>query len=70
MRVAHAERREDVLAEGRVEVLARDRFDDPSHPVGGCAVDPVGARLEQERSDLERVAVWGLKSRTIGLVNE
>src|SRR5262249_11319476 len=47
--VGHPERPEDVFAKVLVERLAADLLDHLARPVDAGAIDPLRARLEQER---------------------
>ena len=55
-RVGHAERPDHVVDEVLVERLTRDDLDDTAQNIGGVAVVPLGARIEQQRERCERFA--------------
>jgi hypothetical protein len=58
-RVAHPERAEDPLGQEGVERLAREHLDQPSQHVGGHAVVPLAAGLEEQRQAGPGVAARG-----------
>ncbi len=57
--VGHSERLEDALLAEVGQGLAGDDFDDPAEHIGGDAVAPSGARLEQQRQRRPPVAHLG-----------
>ena len=57
--VDHAERLEDALGEELVERLARRHLDHPAEHVGGGAVVPLAAGLEEQRQPGQAVADAG-----------
>ncbi len=54
--IAHPKRAEDVIAEICLEILAGQRLENAPAPVDACAVEPLLARIEEQRARDMRLA--------------